>query len=66
MNNLAGALTAFAEMGLADLSSVTEFVRTERILEPRPALKTLYAELAQKQRLAFDAVRAIMPSIGPR
>lgn len=63
VNNFAGALTIFAESGGRELSSITEFVRAQRTLEPRPALAERYGALAENQRRAFDAVRALMPSL---
>jgi xylulokinase len=59
VNNLAGALMVFAEIGARELSSVTEMVRVERTLTPRADSHELYLELAEQQRKAFELLRPI-------
>lgn len=63
VNNLAGALLVFEQMGLRDLSSVLEFVRVERTVEPRPEHADRYRKLTEHQRRAFAAVQPLMQSL---
>lgn len=63
VNNLAGALVAFDGLGLADVSSAPEFVRTDRTLEPRPELAERYAQLAEHQGRAFAALQPLFGSM---
>lgn len=66
VNNLAGALLVFDQMGLRDLSSVLEFVRVERTVEPRAEHAERYRKLTEHQRKAFAAVQPLMQSLnGP-
>jgi xylulokinase len=59
VNNLAGALMVFSELGVRDLSSVVEWVRVERTLTPRPENAATYQRMGERQRKAFDAIRAL-------
>jgi xylulokinase len=63
VNNLAGALMVFEQMGLSDLASVTELVRTERVLSPRPEHGETYRRLGEHLRKAFGSVQPVCQSL---
>lgn len=66
VNNIAGALIAFDDMGVRDLGSVRDFVRPERIFEPRSEHRGLYERLLARQHEAFERIRDLCHALNER
>jgi xylulokinase len=66
VNNVAGALIAFDDMGVRDLRDAKDFVRTAATFEPRSEHRGLYEHLRARQHEAFARIREVCRALNER